>query len=99
MRRLGSQIAMAVYLLQNPQYQICNCGVLFNHACRHSTCIEPTWDHGGQHGQESEEGNGEEEDREEEGKEEVGPSLHTICSETHQGARGPVTGKTEIAAA
>ena len=29
----------------------------------------------------------------EEGKEEVGPSLHTISSETHQDARAPVTGK------
>jgi hypothetical protein len=36
------------------------------HARRCSTCIEPTvWDHGGQHGQESEEGEGKE-DRQEE---------------------------------
>ena len=37
------------------------------HACRCATCIEPIlWDHGGQHGQESEEGEGKEEDRQEE---------------------------------
>jgi hypothetical protein len=34
-------------------------------ARRSSTCIE-AWDHGGQHGQESEEGEGKEEDRQEE---------------------------------
>jgi hypothetical protein len=37
------------------------------YACRFSTCIEPTfWDHGGQHGQESEEGKEEVSEKEKE---------------------------------
>ena len=30
----------AVYLLRSAQYQFCNCGVLYLHACQYSTCIE-----------------------------------------------------------
>ncbi|HVQ66226.1 MAG TPA: hypothetical protein VMT08_01895 [Bradyrhizobium sp.] len=58
------------------------------HACRHSTCIEPTWDHGGQHGQESQEGSCEEEDREEKDCEEkeVG-LLYTLSLLRHIKAR------------
>jgi hypothetical protein len=36
----------AVYLLRTAQYQFCNCGALYIYACRGSTCIESTWDHG-----------------------------------------------------
>jgi hypothetical protein len=32
--------ASVVYLLRSAKYQFCNCGVLFLHACRSTTCIE-----------------------------------------------------------
>jgi hypothetical protein len=57
------------------------------HARRRSTCIEPTWDHGGQHGQESQEGSCEEEDSEEKDCEEEVESFATLSLPRHIKAR------------
>ena len=62
------------------------CTLRFMHV-RRSTCIEPTWDHGGQHGQESQEGSCEEEDREEKDCEEEVESFATLSLPRHIKAR------------
>jgi hypothetical protein len=57
------------------------------HASRYWLALNQLWDIGGQHGQESEEGEGKEEDRKEE-KEVVSPQRlwRRIKAEIHQGA-------------
>jgi len=41
--RRGRDGVTVVYLLRSAEYQFCNCGVFWMHACRMSTCIEPPW--------------------------------------------------------
>jgi hypothetical protein len=70
LRIVHSNIASGVrdvYLLRSTQYQICSCGVLSRSCTSMRDLHEPIlWDHGEQHGQESEEGESKEEDRQEE---------------------------------
>jgi hypothetical protein len=38
----GRDGVTGAYLLRSAEYQFCNCGVFGMHACRMSTCIQPT---------------------------------------------------------